>query len=151
MMIIFIFCMNKSKRGEREYDVCPVCMCMWIWMHTRQFSPLPLFVWPSWPIGVVGITRVDGIRVHGNTVCAVIGLTQQREECRDSESADDDQDIHEVAQVDRIVSRGFLLSSVNLKRERGRDFFNKLLPYTINTSNTIQSCYNNVYYWIQSS
>lgn len=89
---------------------------------------------------------MDGIRVHGNAVCAVIGLTQQREECRDSESADDDQDIHEVAQVDRIVSRGFLLSS-NLKRERERKrFFNKLLPYTINTSNTIQSCYNNVHY-----
>lgn len=144
MMIIYIFCMNKSgketKRGERVYDV----YCM----HMRQFSPLPLFVWPSWPIGVVGITRVDGICVHGNTVCAVIGLTQQREECRDSESADDDQDIHEVAQVDRIVSRGFLLSSINLKRERERKrFLNKLL----NTSNTIQSCYNNVHYWIQSS
>jgi len=65
---------------------------------------------------------VDGIRIHGNTVCVEIGLTQQREESRDSESADNDQDIHEVEQDDRIVSRGFLSSSINLKRERKRFF-----------------------------
>lgn len=80
---------------------------------------------------------MDGIRVHGNTVCAVIGLTQRREECGDSESADDDQDIHEFVQDDRIVSRGFLLSIIHLKRERERKrFFNKLIPYTINGSMT---------------